>query len=331
VGVLVVAAVVAFAVVTLLEGGDDGDDQADTSSSAPAVATTSVGGSEEDIPDRPEEALQAAPALRIHPQRALAGIPLQLEVKGIGCPGSSGVLSITEVGTAPELAAADRLVVRRSFAVEGDRSFHAEPLLVGQPPGTYRVSIECERHRRTGTAAAGTSRDVFDLTELLELTGPLGAREFSVSPAMVSPGLMTDVRYSGEECHGPDARVELEIFSPSALTPGPVTVLRPVVSGGRWSGTHTVAADAAHGTYTFEATCFAGGAEQFTYVARHVRFADPEEDEPFRFDLDLGFLGDDEDTDVAVGASDAPPARPIDPRPSSAADQAVPGTPRYTG
>lgn len=331
-GVLLVALVMAFAVVNLINR--DEDDGGEPAGNAAATASTAVAGNptstSQRIPDGPEGNTDAAPALRIHPQRAAAGLPLNLQVDGIGCPGSSGTLSITEVGTAGEAGGLDRLVVRRRFDVDPvDRSFHVDPLLVGQPPGTYRVAIECERFRTADAPAALPTRQVFELTELLELTGPLAAREFQVSPLQPDPDLTTQFSLSGAGCTGVSPRVEVLVFPPRSLplsvTPPPATVrLQPPVLAerGTWTATTSVAAAAAQGTYTFEATCFDGPDVQFPYVARHVHFG------PLSTNEVAGALAGlfDIFNPQATGAAAGPPAKT-----GAAATQAVPGTPRYTG
>jgi hypothetical protein len=129
-----------------------------------------------------------------------------------------------------------------------------------------------------------------------------------------NPGLTTEFRLAGRNCAGSDARVEVRVFPPSAMVAGPLTVLRPPVASGSWSAATTVGADAAQGTYTFEATCFSGNEVQFTYASRHVHFGEeaPAADNPFQGIIDA-FTPD------------------RTPKPSAAAGQAVPGAPRYTG
>jgi len=244
------------------------------------------------LPSAPEEHLRGAPALRIHPQRARAGLPLPVEVWGAGCPGTSGVLTVTEAGSADGDDDADRLVVRRRLEIAPDRSFRATPVLVGQPPGTYRVSVTCDRRRsapesgsRAGRDAAGldemgpdevggaaVGRDVFEVTELLELTGPGAAREFTVSPLGGEPGTTTTFTFQGGGCLGAGARVEVGVFPPSAMAPGPMAVSTPPVVDGSWRGSVTVPAEAATGTYAFEASCTTADGRRFAYVSRHVHF-----------------------------------------------------------
>ncbi len=260
---LVVVLGVAMVVVSML-GGEDG------SASFPGAAPADA----EQVPSAPEEQLRATPALRIHPQRAQAGPPLELQVHGIGCPGSSGVLTVTEAGSAAQAGGVDRLVVRRRFDVQADRSFQVTPTLVGQPAGSYRVSIACERYRTAEAFGQVNSREIFELTEVLELTGPTAALEFVVGPLQAVPGKATQFGFGGESCVGVGARVEVRVFPPSAMARGPVTVLTPPVSGGVWQGVITVPAGAAFGTYTFEASCLDSAGLQFRYVSRHVHFGD---------------------------------------------------------
>lgn len=266
-GVLALVAVLAV----LLTGPLRNDDPVDQPVAQPAVAAVVVS---EELPEAPEPQLRAAPALRIHPQRAVAGPPLELRVAGIGCPGASGVLSITEAGSATQAGGADRLVVRRRFDVAADRSFSATPTLVGQPPGSYRVSIECDRFRRAGALDDTAGRQIFELTEVLELTGPAAAREFSVSPVQAIPGLTTQFAFSGRGCNGADAAVQVRVFPPSAMAPGPLNVLTPPLANGAWQGLFTVNDVSAYGTYTFEASCTDSSGLQFAYVSRHVHFGE---------------------------------------------------------
>lgn len=262
---MIVVLGLATVLVSMLGGGGDDGSVASPAGSPAATAQP---------PSAPQEQLRATPALRIHPQRAQAGPPLELQVDGIGCPGSSGVLTITEAGSAAETGTADRLVVRRRFDVLPDRSFTATPILVGQPPGSYRVSIACERYRTAEAFGELDPRQVFELTEVLELTGPTAAREFVVSPLQATPGTATQFGYAGQSCVGPGARVEVRLFPPSVMARGPVVLLTPPVVAGSWQGVTTVPAAAAYGTYTFEASCLDSGGLQFRYVTRHVHFGE---------------------------------------------------------
>lgn len=326
IGVLLVALAMAFAVVNLISG-DDGQEAETAQPSATTVGPQT--GTSERVPSKPEGNTRAAPALRIHPQRAPAGSPLELRVDGIGCPGSAGLLSITEVGTAPASGQADRLVVRRRFDVDPtDQSFHAAPLLVGQPPGSYRVSIECERFRSAGSPAAPPSRQVFELTELLELTGPLAAREIEVAPLQPDPDLTTLFTVNASGCRGVNPRVELTVFPPRSLplftaTPPVPVRLQPPVSRdqGTWSASTTIDRSVAAGTYTFEAVCFDGADVQFPYVVRHVHFG------PLSPSLGGGGLAGL--FDIFSPGDSGPAAKST--AAAAAASRAVPGIPRYTG
>lgn len=262
---MIVVLGLATVLVSMLGGGGG-----DASATSPVVSSAVTA----QPPSAPQEQLRATPALRIHPQRAQAGPPLELQVHGIGCPGSSGVLTITEAGSASGTGGADRLVVRRRFDVLPDHSFRATPSLVGQPPGSYRVSIACERYRTAEAFGQLDPRQIFELTEVLELTGPTAAREFVVSPAQATPGTSTQFGYAGQSCVGPGARVEVRLFPPSAMARGPVVLLSPSVVGGSWQGVTTVPAAAAYGTYTLEASCSDNRGLQFRYVTRHVHFGE---------------------------------------------------------
>jgi len=300
--VLGVALLLAAVMVGRLTGGGDADTR-----SGPAGTA---------LPEAPEEQLRATPALHIHPQRAQAGPPLQLEVDGIGCPGNSGVLTITEAGSASRPDGSDRLVVRRRFEVLSDRTFRAVPTLVGQPPGTYRVSVSCERYRTAEGLDDAVRRDVFELTEVLELVGPAAAREFLVSPFEATPLTATVFDFAGRGCPGADAEVEVRVFPPSAVAPGPLAVLRPTVEGGAWSGRYSVPAAGAYGTYTFEASCWDGSGLQFSYVSRHVHFG------PLVLAAEVvTSTWDDLLDDFGIRLKPA----------TAAVEQAVPAKPSYTG
>lgn len=305
--VLIVAALLALLVVARLRPGGSDDGAASTETTSPQRATRAG-----------DDRLQAAPALRIHPQRAVAGPPLELDVAGTGCPGTTGTLSITEVGSAADAGGQDRLVVRRQFDVSSDTTFRAAPLLVGQPPGSYRVSIACARFGgpvANDPAAATAERSTFALTEVLELTGPAAAKEFAVSPASATPGLRTQFAVSGAGCDGGGATVEVKVFAPSAMSVGTVAVLRPTVVDGAWRTTHVIADSSATGSYTFEATCTDGTGRSFAYVPRHVQFETAPPPRP------RGILGS------LLDALDGPPA----PKAVPAVGQAVTATPTYTG
>lgn len=332
VAVLVLAALAALVVVSLLPGRDSAAAPSTLSGANPAlpVGSDGAGSASLDPPSGPEAELRASPALRIHPQRAAAGSPLELQVSGMGCPGRSGVLSITEVGSAAQSGGPDRLVVRRRFDVAADLTFRATPLLVDQPPGSYRVAIACARYRMAEAPDGDRARDVFELTEVLELTGPAAAREFRVSPPAAAPGLATSFNFAGEGCSGEDARVEVRVFPPSAMTAGTLAVVKPALDGGSWSGTYTVAALGAVGTYTFEASCSDRSGLQFSYVNRHVHFGElvfqaPPLPGPSWFSglSDLpGFTALDDLADLL---------RPPNPKPEPAAAQSVEGSPPTGG
>ena len=136
--------------------------------------------------------------MQLYPQRARAGPPLQLVVRGDGCAGGSGVLSITQLGAARDTGNIDRLVVRRRIDVAADGSWSTHPLLVGQPPGSYRVDASCER--RAVTDQIGTDvdrRDLFTASEVLELTAPAATDNFDVTPPFAPPGTPLTVLISG--------------------------------------------------------------------------------------------------------------------------------------
>ena len=67
-------------------------------------------------------------------------------------------------------------------------------------------------------------------------------------------------------------RSEVGVFPPSAMAPGPMAVSTPPVVDGSWQGSVTVPAEAATGTYAFEASCSTADGRRFAYVSRHVHF-----------------------------------------------------------
>jgi len=296
--VLVVALLAAFAVVRLLDRGDGDSAAADRNET-------------DEVPDGPEGTFRSAPGFHIYPQRAAAGPPLELQVNGEGCPGSSGMLSITEIGTAVDAGGPDRLVVRRRFEVDRARHFSVTPLLVGQPPGSYRVVATCERRPTAQPIDDLARRDVFTMSEVLELTGHPGAHEFEVVPSTARPGLATQLALRGGSCTGPAAKAQVTIFPPNRGDPPVLTNLVLSASGGNWQGSHAIAAEAAYGSYTIEARCVNADGVQFAYVTRHVRFVDPDSTPALPALLDI----------FGPPAKTAPPA----------ASQAVPGQPTFTG
>lgn len=286
-----------------------GDSKTD-SASKPAVTAAADGNG-----DGGDGSFQVAPGFRIYPQRAEAGPPLQLEVTGRGCPGSSGALTITEIGTASEAGGADRLVVRRRFAVDSNRAFVVTPLLVGQPPGSYRVVAACERQPTAEAPDAAARRDLYTMTEVLELTGGKGAREFRALPPSAAPNLTTQIALSGSGCGGSGAQAAVRVFPPNVGNDPVPTEQKFKATGGSWQGTYTVAAPEATGTYVIEARCVDDEGTAFAYITRTVRFGN---DRSPASDLGLPSLFD---FLLPEPPSAAPPA----------ADRAVGAVPSFTG
>ncbi len=322
-GVLLVALLAAFLVSQQVDDPADPDPAAPA---APAVvddgadrATTADGDGGTTVTSlvrRPEAALRGAPAMRIHPQRAEAGAPLELFVEGEGCPGAGGTLSITEVGSARELGGADRLVVRRRFDVDAARRFRANPLLVGQPAATYRVSVACDRTNRAVTLDEGAGRrDTFVMSEVLELVGPGRGAEIEVYPALVVPGTATTVQVVARGCPASGRHeVEVVLFPANVGTPPATVSTMATYLDGAWRTSFSIAAEAAYGSYTVRATCRDELGVLFPFAVRTVRFGTAPLDEPSPPDTSRlrGVLSSL--VDVI-----APAAKP------------VPGAPTYTG
>lgn len=246
------------------------------------------------------------PTLRIHPQRARVGSPLELATQGTGCGGRTATLSIMALGRASDTVGFDRLVVRRRVDVERDGTWATTPLLVGQPPGSYRVTAACERRAMLeGAEPPEGRRDVFVAGEALELTGPAVLYDLDVAPPEAPPGQAVAVRLSGRDQCPPGARVTGSVF-PAAGAPGAARTFEAVVdAAARWTATVAIAARDAAGAYGVEARCSAG----FAFATESLRFPVPDDDpvtpiEPVGPDSGHGVPG---------------PATPI------------PGRPSYTG
>lgn len=256
---IAVAAIVVLAwLLSQAIGGDD-DTQSTASTETTggdATATTVV--------------TQHDPAFRIQPQRARAGSPLVLDARGEGCVGGSGVLSVIDVGSVDSVSPTGRLVLRRRFDVAGDGTWSTAPLLVNQPEGKYRVTAACERRPTVdGFVPAADRRDLFEASELLELTGPANLRAFDISPRAPTPGAATQVRLSGAgDCRS--GRVVGSVFPlrDQPVAPKPFTAAAD--AAGNWAASIAFAAAEATGSYSVEATCV----EQFSFATEHIRFVD---------------------------------------------------------
>jgi hypothetical protein len=250
------------------------------------------------------------PGMQLYPQRAQAGSPLELLVRGDGCAGGSGVVSITRLGSARDTTDVDRLVVRRRIDIAADGSWATRPLLVGQPPGSYRVTAGCERRAAADDIEPLTDRrDLFTATEMLELTGPAVVDDFAVTPPFAPPGEGITVQVSGSQRCPPSApgapSTVSGMFVPNAGATGPERSFTATVDqNGNWRTTVTLAPADAEGSYSVTATCSAG----FAFATQSLRF------------LDTSKLV----VPPIFPWSGPPPGQPSAPTP-------VPGRPTYTG
>lgn len=302
VGTVLAALLLAMLVVTVREN-------------PPADDGVEASGAQElqDVSGEPP-AQQAKPGIHIHPQRAEAATPVELLVQGAGCPGARGSVSITQVGSAPFAGAADRLVVRRQFDVADNWSFETRPLLVGQPPGSYRVTAACERSiGPLGVAPADEAggRDVFLASEVLELTGSGTPGALVLQPTLATAGLATQLRLDGGGCRVVSPQVSVT-FSPALDSVGAAPTVKP---DGRWTLTRSVSPQRAGGVITVQAACYSGDQLQFTYATRQLRFVEP-----------LGSCPAGDPGCGAISGSGDGGAHPV-----AGPAVAVPGRPSYTG
>jgi hypothetical protein len=251
------------------------------------------------------------PAMQLFPQRAQAGAPLSLLLRGDGCAGGSGVVSISRVGAARDTQDLDRLIVRRRIDVAANGTWSTRPLLVGQPPGTYRVSASCER-RAIADAIEPVSgrRDLFTATEVLELTAPAVVENFDVTPPFAEPGAALTVLVSGfQGCPpttGGNPSTVSGSFIPNAGATGGIKPFAATVDAqGNWQTSVAFSAAEAQGSYSVAATCSVG----FAFGERSLRFLDT--------------------SDIVVPpifpwTGPVPPQQPNAPTP-------IPATPNYTG
>ena len=219
------------------------------------------------------------PAMQILPQRARAGPPLELLVRGDGCAGGSGVLSITQLGAARDTGNIDRLVVRRRIDVAANGTWSTQPLLVGQPAGTYRVDASCERRAVTDQIGIDVDRrDLFTATEVLELTAPAAVDSFDVTPPFAPPGVALTVLISGSgrcpasSAAGPGS-VSGMVIPNAGATGGPRSFSAVVDGQGNWHAQVAFDASEAVGSYSVSATCSAG----FAFGDQTIRFMDTSE------------------------------------------------------
>ena len=261
----------------LLRGcAGDGSPSKSTSKAIPAQevgATTLLG---EDVIAR-----QATePVMRIQPQRALASLtsPLTLDVRGEGCAGRSGVLSIMQVGTALRPGDPGRLVVRRRIDIDGAGRWQLAPLLVGQPPGAYEVIASCERRPRAeGFPNPEERRDIYTTTDVLELTGPFTSRSFTIGPSsLLLEGKTATLSLAGDGCRPNGStlsRVTGSIFGNSDARGGDGSGHRADFAidarlDGTWQASLTVPDAWARGSYGVQVSCDSG----VPYATQTVRF-----------------------------------------------------------
>lgn len=224
----------------------------------------------------PDSIERNGPAMQLYPQRARAGPPLELMVRGNGCAGGTGVLSITQLGAARDTGNVDRLVVRRRIDVAADGTWSTQPLLVGQPPGTYRVDASCPRRAVTDQVGVDVDRrDLFTATEVLELTAPATVDSFDVTPPFATPGVALTVVISGSRGCPPSTSAGTSSVSgvviPNAGATGAPQPFSATVDGqGHWQAQVTFDASEATGSYSVSATCSAG----FAFGDQLIRFMD---------------------------------------------------------
>jgi len=216
------------------------------------------------------------PGMQLYPQRAQAGAPLQLLVRGDGCAGGNGVVSIAQLGAARDTRDIDRLVVRRQIDVEPDGSWVTRPLLVGQPPGSYRVSASCQqRAAADNVTPVEDRRNLFTATEVLELTAPAVVDSFDVTPPFAPPNAPLTVLISGSgrcpasSAAGPGS-VSGMVIPNAGATGGPRSYSAVVDAQGNWRAQVTFDASEAVGSYSVSATCSAG----FAFGDQTIRFMD---------------------------------------------------------
>jgi hypothetical protein len=210
------------------------------------------------------------PAFEIHPQRAIARLPLTLEASGIGCAGARGELSVVRVGEVTDNVDFNRVVARIPVDVDRNGTWSAQSLLVDQPPGAYRVTASCDRRPTADDlASAGQRRDVFTATDMLVLTGPAFVDSFDVSPSEPTPGRAVTVTIAGSGRCPAGSQIAGTIV-PFAGAPGRARSFQaPVGSDGTWKAFVSFSAAEAAGSYSVQATCAAG----FTYATQLISFS----------------------------------------------------------
>jgi hypothetical protein len=186
------------------------------------------------------------------------------------------VLSITQLGAARDTGNIDRLVVRRRIDVASDGSWSTQPLLVSQPPGTYRVDASCERRAVADQIGMDVERrDLFTASEVLELTAPAAVDTFDVTPPFAPPGTALTVLISGaRRCPPTTAGVPSTVSGtvvPNAGATGATRAFSATVDAqGTWHAQVSFSASEAQGSYSVSATCSAG----FAFGDQTIRFMD---------------------------------------------------------
>ena len=217
--------------------------------------------------------------IRIEPQRSPAPLnrQLQLDIRGEGCiANSTGVLSMHEIGSAAAAGDDDRLVLRRRFDTGADGNWASNPVLVGQPVGSYLVSASCQRRASALNAVDTADRaEVFTVTDVLELTGPAVSPSFLVRPRLLRAGQANTITVQGGQCFAADGRsgqveVALVPFVESAWGTANRVESR---FNGDWVATLVVPSQYAQGTYSVIANCLGGR----TYGSTVARFSTEED------------------------------------------------------
>lgn len=258
---LLLSAVVAALVVAKLVNGKPGSQPRTTTS--PTTSTTAA------LVKTPKNPA-VDPAFELHPQRARVGPPIRLELRGSGCAGGVGEVTITEVGTARDASAVDRLVMRTRFYVDPAGNWSTSPLLIDQPPGSYQVSVACSRQPVADDLLPPEQRrDFFVATEMLELTAPTLEDRFDIDPARPPAHVAVTVVAQGYLRCPAGAQVTGKVvptFGTAArardfaVTVGPDT---------RWYAALPFSATDAVGTYSISASCSTG----FAFANQLVEFS----------------------------------------------------------
>jgi hypothetical protein len=199
------------------------------------------------------------PAFELHPQRARAGPPIQLELRGSGCAGGMGDVTITEVGTALQVPVVERLVLRTRFDIDAAGNWSTSPLLVEQPAGNYRVSAACSRRAVAADLVPPVQRrDVFVATEMLELTAPTLEERFEVDPAKPPVHVAVTVVAQGFQRCPAGAQVSGQVVPTFGTRAHPRDFSVTVGPDTRWRVSLPFSSTDAVGTYSISANCSSG-------------------------------------------------------------------------